>query len=72
MKSIIITLDICKELINSITAEIKTKIIHKVMNAKYFSIIFDCTRDINYQEKISFILQYVDISFTPMQILNIL
>ncbi|XP_058778632.1 uncharacterized protein LOC131652705 [Vicia villosa] len=56
------------ELINLIANEIKTKIIQKIKNAKYFSIILDCTPDISHQEQMTFVLRCVDISSTPIQI----
>lgn len=43
-------------------------IILEFIEAKYFSIILDCTPDTSHQEQISFILRSVDISATPIKI----
>ncbi|KAL3009852.1 hypothetical protein AAZX31_07G106100 [Glycine max] len=48
--------------------EIKTKIIKKIKDAKYYAIILDCTPDISHQEKMFFVLKCVDISSTPIQV----
>ncbi|XP_070052329.1 uncharacterized protein [Nicotiana tomentosiformis] len=56
------------ELINLLTSKIKNKIIEKIIEAKYFSIILDCTPDTSHQEQMPFILRSVDISATPIKI----
>ena len=55
-------------MINLLASEIKTKIIKKIKDAKYYAIILDCTPDISHQEKMFFVLKCVDISSTPIQV----
>ena len=57
--------NIQNKLINLLASGIKTKIIKKIMNAKYYSIILDCTPDII---QMSFVLLCVDILSTPIQV----
>ncbi|KAK2375581.1 hypothetical protein QL285_076466 [Trifolium repens] len=58
------------ELIDLLANEIKTKIIKKVVDSKYFSIILDCTPDISHQEQMSIILRCVDFSSSPIQVVE--
>ncbi|CAN0903350.1 Zinc finger MYM-type protein 1 [Linum grandiflorum] len=47
---------------------IKSKIIGKIKQANYFSVILDCTPDISHQEKMSMILRYVNFSSNSISI----
>ncbi|XP_058783186.1 uncharacterized protein LOC131657847 [Vicia villosa] len=54
--------EIQNELILLLAFAIKNEIITKVKQAKYFSMILDYTPDVSYQEQISLIIRYVDVS----------
>ncbi|CAN1193214.1 Zinc finger MYM-type protein 1 [Linum perenne] len=47
---------------------IKSTIIRKIKQAKYFSMILDCTPDISHQEQMSMIFRYVNISSNSISI----
>ena len=57
-------------MIQPLANEIKCKIIKKIKEAKYFSIILDCTPNASHQEQMSLILQCVDISTIPIKIVE--
>jgi len=46
----------------------KQELYKKIKDAKYYSIILQCTPNISHQEKMSFVLRCVDISSTPIQV----
>ncbi|CAN6541615.1 unnamed protein product [Malus baccata var. baccata] len=56
------------ELILLISCEIKAAIIQKVKEAKYFTVILDCTLDFSHQEQMTLIIRCVDINSTPVKV----
>lgn len=49
------------ELINLLGSEVRKKILSMVKEAKYFSIILDCTSDVSHVEQLSITLRFVDV-----------
>ena len=48
-------------MISLLANEIKEEIRRKILKAKYFSVILDCTPDLNHEKQISTVIRCVDI-----------
>ncbi|TVU24144.1 hypothetical protein EJB05_26545, partial [Eragrostis curvula] len=56
------------ELISLLATAIRSEILRKIKEAKYFSVLIDCTPDASHQEQMSLIIRYVDASSGPISV----
>lgn len=60
--------DITKEFLALLAQEVTFRIIAKIQQSKYFSIIADCTPDISHTEQLSLTIRYVDLSEEKIEV----
>ncbi|XP_070668502.1 uncharacterized protein [Malus domestica] len=56
------------ELIQLLASEVKSENIARIREAKYFSMILDCTPHASHEDQMSFIIRNVDVTKTPIKV----